>query len=58
MTKINQSNQQRQPFNNETIAAVVMAALIQHGTIQRKHSKQNYVKKESEWKKKRINGLR
>jgi hypothetical protein len=42
----------------ERVAVSIITALIQHGIIPRKSPKQNFVKKESEWKKRRINGLR
>jgi hypothetical protein len=45
-------------LSQERVAAAIFSALLQHGTIKRKRTKNNFVKKESEWKKRRISGLR
>jgi hypothetical protein len=58
MTKKTDHTKEQENLSKESIVAAVMAALVQHGTIQRKHPKQSYIKKESEWKKRRISGLR
>jgi hypothetical protein len=58
MIKKNNQNKEQEVFNKESVAAAIMAAFVQHGTIQRRHPKQKFVKKESEWKKRRISGLR
>ena len=58
MAKINEHHKEQDELKKERIAAAIIAALVQHGTIPRRHPKQNFVKKESEWKKRRISGLR
>ena len=57
MMKINERPKGQDELKKEHIAAAIIAALVQHGAIPRKHPKQDFVKKESEWKKKRISGL-
>jgi hypothetical protein len=58
MIKKANNTKKQEIFSKEGVAAAVMAAFAQHGIIQRKHPKQKFVKKESEWKKRRISGLR
>jgi hypothetical protein len=58
MPKINEQYKAQDELKKERIVAAIIAALVQHGTIPRRHPKQNFVKKESEWKKRRISGLR
>jgi len=58
MSRKNESNKERDKLKKECIAAAVFAALVQHGTIPRRRPKHIFVKKESEWKKRRISGLR
>jgi hypothetical protein len=58
MTKTNEQHKEEDELKKERIAAAIIAALVQHGTIPRKHPRHNYIKKESEWKKRRISGLR
>jgi hypothetical protein len=58
MSNIIEQHKEQDDLKKERIAAAIIAALVQHGTIPRRHPKQNFVKKESEWKKRRINGLR
>lgn len=58
MTKKNEIQKNDNEVRKEVIAAAIMAALVQHGDILLSHPKQNFVKKESEWKKRRTSGLR
>jgi hypothetical protein len=58
MPKINESHKEQDKLTKERMAAAIIAAFIQHGIISRRHPKQIFVKKESEWKKRRISGLR
>jgi hypothetical protein len=58
MSKKNDSYKEKAELKKEHMAAAVIAAFVQHGIIPRKHTKQIFVKKESEWKKRRISGLR
>jgi hypothetical protein len=58
MLKINEQHKEQDELRKERMVAAIIAALVQHGTILRIHPKQNFVKKESEWKKRRISGLR
>jgi hypothetical protein len=58
MSEINEHQKEQDKLKKERMAAAIIAALVQHGTISRKHPKQKFVKKESEWKKRRISGLR
>jgi hypothetical protein len=58
MSKTIDQHKEQNELKEERMAAAIIAALVQHGTIPRKHPKQNFVKKESEWKKRRISGLR
>jgi hypothetical protein len=53
-----ESHTEQKDLKKERIAAAIFAALVQNGTIPHKRPKQIFVKKESEWKKRRINGLR
>ena len=58
MQKKNEIPKEHDESIKEYLAAAVFAALVQHGTIPRRRTKQVFVKKETEWKKKRISGLR
>jgi len=58
MTKNNDLNTEKEELKKERIAAAIFTALVQHGTIQYKHPKHIFVKKESGWKKRLISGLR
>jgi hypothetical protein len=58
MSKIIDQHEDQDELKKEHIAAAIIAALVQHGTIPRRQPKHNFVKKESEWKKRRISGLR
>jgi hypothetical protein len=58
MIKKNNQSKEHEAFSKESVAAAIMAAFVQHGTILRRPPKQKIVKKESEWKKKRVSGLR
>ena len=58
MPNKNESHNEKEESAKDRIAAAIFAALVQHGTIPHKRPKQIYVKKESEWKKRRISGLR
>ena len=49
---------EKDKLEKEIKAAAVFTALVQHGLILRKRPGQVFAKKDSEWKKKRINGLR
>ncbi len=49
---------EKDKFKKEIKAAAVFTALVQHGLILHKRAGQVFAKKDSEWKKKRINGLR
>ncbi len=58
MLNKNESHKEQKESTKERIAGAIFAALVQHGTIHHKRPKQIFVKKESEWKKRRISGLR
>jgi hypothetical protein len=58
MTKLSEQHTEEAKLKKEHVAAAIIAALVQHGIIPHKHPRQNYIKKESEWKKRRISGLR
>jgi hypothetical protein len=58
MLNKNEPQKEQKELKKERLAAAIIAALVQHGTISYKRPKQIFVKKESEWKKRRISGLR
>jgi hypothetical protein len=58
MSKIIDQHKEQDELKKERMSAAIIAALVQHGTIPLRHPKQNFIKKESEWKKRRISGLR
>jgi ribosomal protein L17 len=58
MSKIHEHHKEQDELKKERMAAAIIAALVQHGIIPHTHPKQKFVKKESEWKKRRISGLR
>ncbi len=58
MTKNNELNKEEVELKKVKIAAAIFTALVQHGTIEHKRPTHIFVKKESEWKKRRISGLR
>ena len=58
MSKLDEQHIKPEELSKEHKVAAIIAAMVQHGTIAMKRPKQKYVKKESEWKKRRTSGLR